>query len=184
MSAETVGSKAPRWSDLNRRQRRRAVIGMMISVALAWALLFGIYYLIPFTDLTGAQSLVRLVLGILFFVGVLAWQLRQVTKAELPGLRAIHALGVAIPLFLLVFAVVYLSLSQSDTTRFSEPLNHTGALYMVITVFSTVGFGDITPESGGARILISIQMLLDLIVLGAVVRLLVSAAKSGLDGDT
>jgi hypothetical protein len=75
-------------------------------------------------------------------------------------------------------------MSQSSTTHFSEPLDHTGALYLVITVFSTVGFGDITPESNGARILISIQMLLDLIVIGAVVRLLVSAAKSGLDGDT
>ena len=179
MSSETVGSEPPRWIDLSRRQRRRAVIGMMISVALAWALLFGIYYLIPFTDLTGAQSLVRLVLGIAFFAGVLAWQLRQVTKAELPGLRAIHALGVAIPLFLLVFAVVYLSLSQSSPTRFSEPLNHTGALYLVITVFSTVGFGDITPEDDLARIVTSIQMLLDLVVLGAVVRLLTTAAKSG-----
>jgi voltage-gated potassium channel len=179
MSSATVASKPPRWIDLNRRQRRRAVIGMMISVALAWALLFGIYYLIPFTDRTGAESLVRLVLGIAFFAGVLAWQLHQVTGAELPGLRAIHALGVAIPLFLLVFAVVYLSLSQSSPTRFSEPLNHTGALYLVITVFSTVGFGDITPEDDLARIVASIQMLLDLVVLGAVVRLLTTAAKSG-----
>jgi voltage-gated potassium channel len=179
MSTETVSSKPPRWIDLDRRQRRRAVLGMMISVALAWALLFGIYYLIPFTDRTGAESLVRLVLGIAFFAGVLAWQLRQVTRAELPGLRAIHALGVAIPLFLLVFAIVYLSLSQSSATRFSEPLNHTGALYLVITVFSTVGFGDITPEDDLARIVTSIQMLLDLVVLGAVVRLLTTAAKSG-----
>jgi voltage-gated potassium channel len=179
MSSETIGSEPPRWIDLTRRQRRRAVIGMMISVALAWALLFGIYYLIPFTDLTGAQSLVRLVLGIALFAGVLAWQLRQVTNAELPGLRAIHALGVAIPLFLLVFAVVYLSLAQSSTTHFSEPLNHTGALYLVVTIFSTVGFGDITPEDDSARIVVSIQMLLDLVVLGAVVRLLTTAAKSG-----
>jgi voltage-gated potassium channel len=179
MTSETDGSKPPRWIDLNRRQRRRAVIGMMTSVALAWALLFGIYYLIPFTDRTSAQSLVRLVLGIAFFAGVLAWQLRQVTRAELPGLRAVHALGVAIPLFLLVFAVVYLSLSQSSTTRFSEPLNHTGALYLVVTVFSTVGFGDITPKGDLARIVTSIQMLLDLVVIGAVVRLLTTAAKTG-----
>ena len=83
----------------------------------------------------------------------------------------------------MVFAIVYLSLSQSSATHFSEPLDHTGALYLVITVFSTVGFGDITPESDGARIVVSIQMLLDLVVLGAVVRLLVNVAKSGLDSD-
>ena len=79
---------------------------------------------------------------------------------------------------------MYLSLSQSSTTHFSEPLDHTGALYLVITVFSTVGFGDITPETGGGRIIVSIQMLLDLVVIGAVVKLLVSAAKSGLDADS
>jgi hypothetical protein len=37
-----------------------------------------------------------LALAALVLAGALAWQLRQVTRAELPGLRAIHALGVAI----------------------------------------------------------------------------------------
>ena len=100
-------------------------------------------------------------------------------SADLPGLRAIQALGGShspvppglrrrLPL-----------LSQASTTHFSEPLNHTGALYLAITVFSTVGFGDITPEDDLARIVMSIQMLLDLVVIGAVVRLLTTAAKTG-----
>jgi hypothetical protein len=173
-----------RWTELDRRRRRRAIITTAIAVVLAWIVLFGAYYLVPFDDLTGGESLIRLVFGIAAFIIVLALELHGVRRAGVPGLRAVQALGVTIPLFLVVFAIVYLSLSQSSPTHFSEPLDHTGALYLVITVFSTVGFGDITPESGGARILISIQMLLDLIVLGAVVRLLVSAAKSGLDGDT
>ena len=100
-------------------------------------------------------------------------------SAELPGLRAVQALGGTIPVFLVVFAVVYLSLAQASSTQFSEPLNHTGALYLVITVFSTVGFGDITPEDDLARIVVSIQMLLDLVVIGVVVRLLTTAAKTG-----
>ena len=153
-----------------------------MEVILTWALLFGIYYLIPFTDRSSAESVVRFALGTVVFVLVFAWQLRRVTRAEFPGLRAIRALGVAIPLFLVVFAVLYLSLSQASTTHFSEPLDHTGALYMVITVFSTVGFGDITPEGDLARISVSIQMLLDLVVIGAVVRLLTTAAKTGI-GD-
>jgi voltage-gated potassium channel len=173
-----------RWTELDRRRRSRAILTTAVDVILAWILLFGAYYLVPFDDLTGRESLIRLVIGIAAFIVVLALQLHGVKRAEVPGLRAIQALGVTIPLFLVVFAIVYLSMSQSSTTHFSEPLDHTGALYLVITVFSTVGVGDITPESNGARILISVQMLLDLIVLGAVVRLLVSAAKSGLDGDT
>ena len=63
-----------------------------------------------------------------------------------------------------------------------EPLDHTGALYFAITIFSTVGFGDITPKTDLARIVASVQMLLDLVLLGTLVRLLVTAARSGLSG--
>jgi len=117
--------------------------------------------------------------GIVAFAAVLAWQLRRVTRAEFPVLRAVHALAVTIPFFLVVFAAVYLALAQGSDAHFSEPLGHTGALYLAITIFSTVGFGDITPESELARIVVSIQMLLDLVVIGVVVRLLSTAAKTG-----
>lgn len=60
----------------------------------------------------------------------------------------------------------------------SEPLNHTGALYLAVTVSSTVGFGDVTPDDDLARIATSAQMLLDLVVIGAVVRLLTTAAET------
>jgi voltage-gated potassium channel len=167
------------WAALDRRRRRRAIANAAFEVAIAWALLCGIYYLIPFTDRTSAASLVRLVIGLVGFVAVLAWQLREVARADLPGLRAGQALGVVIPVFLMVFAILYLTLSTASSDHFSEPLDHTGALYLTITVFSTVGFGDITPEGDGARIAVSIQMLLDLVVLGAVVRALGHAASAG-----
>ena len=176
-------STPARWTELDRRRRSREIITTAIAVILAWILLFGAYYLVPFDDRTGSESLIRLAIGIAAFVLVLALELHGVERDAVPGLRAIQALGVTIPLFLVIFAIVYLSLSQASPTHFSEPLDHTGALYLVITVFSTVGFGDITPETGGARIVVSVQMLLDLVVLGSVVRLLINAAKSGLDGD-
>ena len=47
-------------------------------------------------------------------------------------------------------------------------------------MFSTVGFGDITPKTNFAEIVVSIQMLLDLVIIGAVVRLLLNAAQAGL----
>ena len=168
-------------AQLDRRHRRREVISTVITLGLAWALLIGIYYLVPFTDRTSAQSIVRLVIGIAAFVLVLIWQLHGIRRADFPILRAVQALGLTIPVFLLVFAILYLSLSQAATTHFSEPLNHTGALYLTITVFSTVGFGDITPKGDLARIVVSIQMLLDLVVIGAVVRLIATAATTGRD---
>jgi hypothetical protein len=55
-----------------------------------------------------------------------------------------------------------------------------GALYFTVTVFSTVGFGDITAKTDGARALVSVQMILDLILIASVARLLVTAARTSL----
>jgi voltage-gated potassium channel len=159
----------------------RQVTGTVGSVVASWVLVLGAFYLLPFTDYSSRESIVRFVLAAILFVLVFVWQLRQVSGHDLPVLRAVRALGTIAVLFLALFAAAYLSLSQTSAGNFSEPLNHTGALYLTITIFSTVGFGDITPKSDLTRILVSVQMLLDLVVIGAVVRLLTTAAKSGVE---
>ena len=92
-------------------------------------------------------------------------------------MRAAVALGVVIPLFFVLFATTYLSMSDASGTTFTQGLDHTRALYFTITIFSTVGFGDITPANDPARLVVSAQMILDLILIGGVVRILVGAAK-------
>ena len=154
------------------------------AAAATSILLFAAYYIVPFEDRTAGGTVVRLLLSAIVFVAVLIWQARRVTGSDRPVLRSVQALGAVIPLFLVTFAAVYLSLSQVSSDHFSEPLNHTGALYFVVTVFSTVGFGDITPESDLARLVVSLQMLLDLVVIGAVVKVLTTAAKTGLAGSS
>ena len=114
------------------------------------------------------------------FAAILAGQARRIIRAELPELRAVEALGVVIPCSWSSFAAGYLSLARASAAMFTERLDHTRALYFTITVFSTVGFGDITPRADLARIIVSIQMLLDLVILGSVMRLLLNAAQIGL----
>ena len=94
-----------------------------------------------------------------------------------PRLRAVEALAVVIPLFLIVFARIYLTLATYTPDAFSAELNHNSSLYFTITTFSTVGFGDITPTTDFARLIVSVQMLLDLVVFGAVVKLLLGAVE-------
>jgi hypothetical protein len=113
-------------------------------------------------------------------VAVLAWLVRRIVSADLPELRAIEGLAIVFPVFLCVFAAVYFALSTASPASFSEPLSHTGALYFTITVFSTVGFGDITPVDDVARVVVGVEMLLGLGLLGGLVRLLLEAAKVGL----
>jgi hypothetical protein len=60
-----------------------------------------------------------------------------------------------------VFAIVYVSMAHANPVSFSEQLSRTAGLYFTITVLSTVGFGDITARTDAARLIVSLQMLLD-----------------------
>ncbi len=84
-----------------------------------------------------------------------------------------------VPLFLLIFARIYLSNSLTDPEAFTSPLDNTTALYFTVTVFATVGFGDIVAQTNGMKLLVTLQMLLDLAVLGLAIKLLTSAAQRG-----
>ena len=117
--------------------------------------------------------------GLLVFVGITVWQVRTITGSRYPGLKAAQALGLILPLYLLVFASTYYVMERVSAANFSQPLTKTDALYFTVTVFSTVGFGDITPKSEPARIVLIVQMLGDLAVLGPGVRVLLGAVRRG-----
>jgi voltage-gated potassium channel len=165
-------------SDLDKAQRRRALAYSGVIIVSSWVFIFGAFFALPIGHESGLRAVVRLGVDIALIGAVFAWQIRRIAFAELPELRAVEALGVVIALFLVLFSAIYLSLSHGNVRTFSEPLDHVRAIYLTITIFSTVGFGDITPRTDGARLLVSVQMLLDLAIIGIVVRLLFSAAKS------
>ena len=123
---------------------------------------------------------VTLVAGLLILVAVILVQLRVIMKARYPVVRAIEALAATVPLFLLLFASIYFAMAHTNPANFNtHPLTRTDVLYFTVTVFTTVGFGDITGTSQSARLLITAQMLLDLLALGLVVRAFVGAVQSG-----
>ena len=54
-------------------------------------------------------------------------------------------------------------------------LTHTDGLYFAVTVFSTVGFGDITAKTEAARLVVTGQMIADLVILGLAVKIILGA---------
>jgi voltage-gated potassium channel len=86
--------------------------------------------------------------------------------------------GVVIALFLASFSSIYLAMSHESGATFTERLDHIRALYLTVSILSTVGFGDITPRTDTARMVVTARMLLDLAIIGAVVRLIFNAARS------
>lgn len=168
-------------AELGPRERRRALVKVVSSTAVAWVLLLGAYYVHPGRPSEAGGAVVKMVVGVAIVVAVIAAEFPRIVHARLPQLRAVEALGVSLPLFFVVFSSVYLSLGQGPHQMFSTTLDHTRALYFVITVFSTVGFGDIVPTTDTARLLVATQMLLDLAFIGAGVRALMVAARRGLE---
>jgi hypothetical protein len=167
-----------RLADLERAQRHRAIIQTAATVVLAWVLVLAAFYLVPFAHLNGTRSVLRLISVVALVGAVLLVEIRRISTAELPELRAVEALAVVIAVFLTGFSIVYLNLSHGTQATFTQPLDHTRALYFTISVFSTVGFGDITPRTDTARLIVAAQMLLDLVIIGTVVRLIFSAART------
>ena len=158
---------------------RRLVVRSLLRASLTATVLVVLYFTLPITGSLDGSAALLLVVGLLVFAGVVTWQVRAVLRSPYPGLRAIEALAAAIPLFLLVFATAYLRMADADAGSFSEPLSRTDALYFTITVFSTVGFGDITPKTDLTRVATMVQMLGDLLVVGLVLHLMVGAVKAG-----
>ena len=84
-----------------------------------------------------------------------------------------------LPFFLVLFASTYFLMERASAASFTQPLTRTDALYFTVTVFSTVGFGDITAKSETARVVVIVQMLADLVLLGAGVKVLLGAVQRG-----
>jgi len=169
-----------RVEDLAALAPRRLVVRALLRATVTATVLVVLYFTLPLTGSLDGSAALLLALGLLGFAGVVTWQVRAVLRSEYPGLRAVEALASAIPLFLLVFAAAYLRIADADAGAFSEPLSRTDALYFTITVFSTVGFGDITPRADLARVATMVQMLGDLLVVGLVLRVMLGAVKAGL----
>jgi hypothetical protein len=52
-------------------------------------------------------------------------------------------------------------------------------MYFSVTAFTTVGFGDIAAKTQAARVIVTLQMVLDVVIVGVVLRLVVNAVKIG-----
>src|ERR1700691_1961688 len=120
-------------------RRRQAELGILCSLATA-IVLVALYYLLPLNLLARVPLGVCLTVGMLVLLAVAAWQLRLVTTAKYPAVRASVALAVTVPLFLLLFAVAYFAMSRASPAAFSHRLTRTDSLYITVTTFSTVGY--------------------------------------------
>jgi hypothetical protein len=158
---------------------RHPVLVAILRTLLTSGAVLVLYFVVPLDRQFTAGTLAVLSAGVLAMGILVAWQVRSILRSPHPALRAVEAVALSLPVFLLLFAGTYAVLSGSDPDAFTEPLDRVDSVYFVVTVFATVGFGDISAVSAVARVLVTGQMVGDLILIGLVLRVFVTAVDRG-----
>ena len=176
--AETVQKQS------ERRIHRRKIAAGVLRAILTAVLLVALYYLIPMNEALQLSAIVRLAICLIVFAGILTWQIRVILQSRYPALRAAEALALSATLFLLIFASTYFLMSASSSENFNQSMTRTDALYFTVTVFATVGFGDFVATSQLSRSIVTLQMILDLLILGLGLRAFLDVVRMGRERQT
>ncbi|HEX3204845.1 MAG TPA: potassium channel family protein [Propionibacteriaceae bacterium] len=161
------------------RRRFRRVVGTLLRALGSTVALVAIYYVLPLDHTSIGVAIAMLAVGLLGLVVLVAFQVRSIIRASYPALRAVGALATSVPLFLLLFAGTYFVMGGISEGNFNQPLTRTDALYFTVTVFATVGFGDIVATTQGARVVVMGQMVAGIVIIGLGARIIVDAVKRG-----
>jgi voltage-gated potassium channel len=164
------------------RPSARLIVLSAGRAAATTGVLLALYYLLPLDREATWAAITTLAIGLAVLIGLVVFQIRSILGSPFPGIRAVEALASCIPLFLLLFASAYFVLERLSAGNFTAPLTRSDSLYFTVTVFSTVGFGDITPKTELARLLVTGQMVVDVIILGLAIKVIVGAVRSRRSG--
>ncbi len=157
---------------------RRSALGAGLRVGLSAVALLTFYFLLPFSEVGLLESFLRFAGGIIVIVVFVGWQARAIVTSERPQLRSIEAVALSFLLLVVVFAIIYVSISRVNPDSFSESLSPVAGIYFTMSVLATVGFGDVAAVTDAARVVVTLQMLLDLLLIGVVVQVLLRAGKA------
>ena len=148
----------------------RHVSGPWVKVNLVPIAILLVYFVLP-VDPSRAPIgvLLGLLIGIAALVGVAVVIFSEVrsAKSRLTGRHLVLILEIA----LIAFSFTYYLIATNSTEQFNGIATRLDALYFATTVVSTVGFGDISATGQLARGVVTVNMIFNLVFLGAVVSL-------------
>ncbi|HEY5184127.1 MAG TPA: potassium channel family protein [Actinomycetes bacterium] len=160
-----------------RRAATRLAIQSAARIVLTVVLVLGLYFVAPLGRDTGAAGWVTVGVGLCAIGVVVVFQGRRIMRSERPVVQAAEALTLTWLLFVTLFASTYYTLQSGQPASFGTELTKLDSLYFTVTVFATVGFGDIAPLSQLARGLVTAQMVGDLVFIGVAIRVLMEVTK-------
>jgi voltage-gated potassium channel len=157
----------------HRRSERRRAIWQAAGRAVVWVVgILVLYYVLPLDPHSDLSALVRVTLGCVVLVAVVVYQILAVVRSDHARARAIDALASCTIVVVTVFASAYINMSARAPEAFTEPMNRTGALYFTVVTLATIGYGDIAPRTDTARIVVMIQVVVNIAILGTAVKVI------------
>jgi hypothetical protein len=151
--------------------RRSAVRCIVVVTAL-----FAAFALLPFR---GDNWWIGAVVGAALLattVPLAVNRLHKVLASDRPGFEAAEALIQLVAMLITGFAAVLYAMNR-DGTQVAGLVTRVDAVYFTVTTLSTVGYGDIHATSQAARVVVTVQILFDLVFLGVLVRVFIGAAR-------
>lgn len=165
-----------------RREIAVAVLQVILRMILGFWVIVWMLNMVP--DTPDGRVLFPTLIA-LTSIAVYAWffrrQLKSIDASRFPTLRAGEALVLVAAMFLAIFAMIYVMISQEHADAFTETLDPFTGYYFALTVLATVGFGDITPVSVAARSITMVQMALDLVFIAVLIRVVGGAARRAVE---
>lgn len=136
-----------------------------------------VYAWVPIEGLQGRGVALGGLFVLIVFGVNLAWQLHRISKSRYPLAEGGLAVASVAVVSVLAWALVYLSLSDGSPNAFNVELDKVSAYYFAVTVLGTVGFGDIHAVTRSAMLLVSAQILTNLLIVTAALRLVFAAGQ-------
>lgn len=144
-------------------------------VGLALGLLF-VYIVIPLQD---EGWWIGMLVGVGALLAMTPYAVRRasaVATSPKPVFAAAQALTIVVAMLVFGFSGVYLAIDRNHD-QFVGLAGKVDAVYFTVTTLSTVGYGDVHAVGRAARIVVTLQILVDLSLFALVVRMLVGAAR-------
>jgi voltage-gated potassium channel len=156
---------------------RRDAVGWAVRTVAALVLLLVAYYQAPLDRPLTATTGLLFVVSLVLLALALVVQIRRILVSATPVLRAVRTLVIGMPTLLVVFAATYVIIDGQQSGAFTEPLNRTDGLYFTVTTFATVGYGDISPVTELARVVVTVQMVVGIIAVGLIAKVVLGAMQ-------
>ena len=144
------------------------------GLLLVSALLFYYYVPVDFEEPHPVRNILLFAAALAVLVWLITRQLvKQVDAGSNPGVR-IRSLIILMYPVIVLFALSYYMMEVRNPASFAAMSTRTDSLYYTVVTLGTVGFGDIHPTAELSKVITMVQILFDLVVIGA----LVSVASS------